>query len=430
MLSVLFWCTVSCADREHSASTAVFQSNNDKAGAQHSIETQDLEPVETGAVRLLQNDELLSSIENKRVGLLSNPTGRVGNAHLVDTLLARNVNLTALFAPEHGFRGEAGAGEEIRDGVDVESGLPVFSLYGSSRKPSPEMLDEVDVIIFDMQDVGARFYTYISTLGLLLEAVAEHPDAIEVIVLDRPNPLGGSYVSGWLAEPEHQSFVGAFPIPVVHGMTIGELAGMMLGEGWIPQAENVNLRVIEMQHWRREMIWPDTGLPWLAPSPNLPHYSTALMYPGTCFFEGSTLSEGRGTPDPFLQVGGPSLQLNDEAISALESRYAVQLDTLSFTPVSIPGVAAYPKHEGQLVRGVRISPLTLRPDELRPLEFGLELLRLMLQNAPEAETKAFLYNLAGTQKIDAFLSSDQHPGRSWQNDVETFREQRAPYLLY
>lgn len=430
MLSVLFWCTVSCADREHSDFVPVFNSDNDKAGAQHSIETQDLEPVITGAARLLQDGQLLSSIENKRVGLLSNPTGRVGNAHLVDTLLARNVNLTALFAPEHGFRGEAGAGEEIRGGIDLESGLPVFSLYGSSRKPTPEMLNEVDVIIFDMQDVGARFYTYISTLGLLLEAVAEYPETIEVIVLDRPNPLGGNYVSGWIAEPEHQSFVGAFPIPVVHGMTIGELAGMMLGEGWIPQADNVELRVIEMQHWQREMIWPDTGLPWRAPSPNLPHYSTALIYPGTCFIEGSTLSEGRGTPDPFLQVGGPSLQLNEEAISALESRYAVQLDTLSFTPVSIPGVAAYPKQEGQLVRGVRISPLTLRADELRPLEFGLELFRLMLQNAPDAETNAFLYNLAGTKNIDAFLNSDQHPGRSWQDDVEAFREQRAPYLLY
>jgi uncharacterized protein YbbC (DUF1343 family) len=292
------------------------------------------------------------------------------------------------------------------------------------------MLNEVDVIIFDMQDVGARFYTYISTLGLLLEAVAEHPETIEVIVLDRPNPLGGNYVSGWTAEPEHQSFVGAFPIPIVHGMTIGELAGMMLGEGWIPQAEDVELRVIEMQHWQRGMIWPDTGLPWLAPSPNLPHYSTALIYPGTCFFEGSTLSEGRGTPDPFLQVGGPSLQLNEEAISALESRYAVQLDTLSFTPVSIPGVSAYPKHEGQLVNGLRISPLTLRADELRPLEFGLELFRLMLQNATDAETNAFLYNLAGTKKIDAFLNSDQHPGWFWQDDVEAFRQQRAPYLLY
>lgn len=430
MLSVLFWCTVSCADREHSDFETVSNQDNDKAAVQHSIEAQDLEPVLTGAARFLEDDGLLSSIENKRIGLLSNPTGRVGNAHLVDTLLSRGVQLTALFAPEHGFRGEAGAGEEIRDGVDIESGLPVFSLYGSTRKPTPEMLSEVDIIIFDMQDVGARFYTYISTLGLLMEAVAKHPEPVEVIVLDRPNPLGGEYVSGWITEPEHESFVGAFPIPVVHGMTIGELARMMLGEGWIPGAENVDLRIIEMQHWQRDMAWPDTGLPWVAPSPNLPHYSTALVYPGTCFIEGSTLSEGRGTPDPFLQVGDPSLKLTEDAVSELQARYAVQLDTLSFTPVSIPGVAPRPKHEDNAVNGLRISPLTLQAAGLRPLEFGLELFRLLLQHAPEAETNDFLYNLAGTKQIDDFLASDQHPGWFWQEDVEAFREQRAPYLLY
>ncbi|MEX0823422.1 MAG: DUF1343 domain-containing protein, partial [Balneolaceae bacterium] len=252
--------------------------------------------VRTGAEILISDH--LDELDGKRMGLVMNPTARIGTTHVLDTLLALDANITALFAPEHGFRGEAGAGEKIEDGTDQASGLPVFSLYGDTRKPTPEMMNAVDILIFDMQDVGARFYTYISTLGLVLEAASE--SGTPVWILDRPNPLGGNYVSGWVLEEEFKSFVGAYPIPIAHGLTMGELGLMIAGEGWMDFENKPELRVIKMNGWSRNMIWPDTGLPWVSPSPNLARFDQAFIYPGMVYFEGTTLSEGRGTEDPFL----------------------------------------------------------------------------------------------------------------------------------
>lgn len=379
-----------------------------------------------GAQILLSHS--VDELRGRSIGLLANPASRIGSAHLLDTLLTHEIPVTALFAAEHGFRGDVPAGEEIKDGTDVATGLPVFSLYGQTRRPTPEMLAGIDLIIFDLQDAGVRFYTYISTLGLVLEAAAAHD--VEVWVLDRPNPLGGTYVAGWMLKPEFTSFVGAFPIPVVHGMTIGELAQMMVGEGWLDTETEPRLSVIPMEHWSRNQNWIDTGLTWVPPSPNLPHFTNALVYPGTCFFEGSTMSEGRGTRDPFMMVGSPGLEFPEETRLRLQQRYPVLLEPVAFTPVDIPGMATNPKHRGTEVSGLRLSPLTLQADSLRPLELGLEIFREMLRHAPDARTNRFLYNLAGTRRITDFLQSNAAPETFWQEETEAFLEKRQPYLLY
>lgn len=388
--------------------------------------TNEHRPVVPGAARLI--DAHLEELQGRNIGLVANPTARINETHLLDTLITLGVNIKALYAPEHGFRGDLPAGEEVKDGIDTETGLPVYSLYGRTRKPTAEMLSGIDVLLFDMQDVGVRFYTYISTLGYVLEAAAENN--MEVWVLDRPNPLGGEYVSGFVLEPEFKSFVGMFPIPVAHGMTIGELARMMTDEGWLDTDKLPELRIIPMKNWDRRSIWPDTGLNWRAPSPNLPHFSNALLYPGTCFIEGTTMSEGRGTTDPFMMVGAPDLNLPNSALEHLMNRYPVLLERIEFTPESIPGVAVNPKHEGVKISGVRITPQILDPESLRPVEFGLELIREMLRWSPDSETNRFLYNLTGTRAVDTFFETSEHPAVYWIEAKEAFREQRAPYLMY
>lgn len=378
--------------------------------------------VYTGAEMLI--NENLDELEGLRVGLVMNPTSRIGDTHMLDTLLSRGVEVRALFAPEHGFRGEAGAGDRIEDGIDMATGLPVYSLYGSTRKPSAEMLSELDLLLFDIQDVGARFYTYIATLGLVMEAAAEND--VEVWVLDRPNPLGGDYVSGWILEEEFESFVGPYPIPVAHGLTIGEMAQMIAGEGWMDAEPQPGLRVIEMQGWERSMKWPETGLQWIPPSPNLPTFDNAFIYPGTVFFEGTTLSEGRGTDHPFLTLGSPQTDLDSMDWNVLASLEGVHLVPYSFTPRSIPGVAPRPKYEGTQCKGLFIE---LNSYQFDPVRTGLQIFATMMQATPDAEVNPFLYRLTGTRKIDRVLSGELDPD-TLDFEIEPFLRQREPYLIY
>jgi len=357
-----------------------------------------------------------------------NPTARVGSTHMLDTLLASSMNITALFAPEHGFRGEFGAGEVIRDGVDKATGLPVYSLYGDTKKPTDGMLKKVDLLLFDMQDVGARFYTYNITLGNVIKAATSND--VEVWVLDRPNPAGG-YVAGWRLEAEYKSFVGKYPIPMAHGMTLGELGRMMIGEGWLDLNKSANYRVIAMKGWSRDMLWPETGLDWHAPSPNLPTFKHAYVYLGTVLFEGTTLSEGRGTDDPFLQIGHPEFEYQKPVMDSISRRYNVTMESTTFTPRSIKGKAPNPKHEGEHCEGVRISISDLnRFDE--PVAFGADLLRVMLDHTKSGTIKPFLYNLAGTKKrIERFIKNDKLlPSDAWKNDKLEFLKLRRKYLLY
>ncbi len=390
-----------------------------------SPESPESQAVRTGARVLL--DDHLDELAGRRVGLLMNPVSRVDGAHMLDTLLAREVNVTALFAAEHGFRGEAGAGETIEDGVDRATGLPVFSLYGETRRPTPAMMDSVDLILADLPELGARFYTYGATLGYVLEAAAE--SGVAVWVLDRPLPSGGD-PGGWGMDEAYRSFVGRFPLPMIHGLTLGELASMMTGEEWIDFEAEPELRVIPMERWERDMTWPETGLPWVSPSPNLPRFENAHLYLGTVLFEGTTLSEGRGTPDPFLTIGSPRTRLSAGQIASLDRRFpGVRVEEAEFTPRSLPGKAPSPKHRGELCRGVSLT-LT-DPGILPPLEFGLALLKLMLENSEGARITPYMQNLTGVpnDSLRAWLERGDLPG-TWQEEVEAFRERREPYLLY
>ncbi len=377
------------------------------------------ESVKVGAEVLLEKH--LDELQGMRVGLVMNPTARVGGTHMLDTLLKRSVNVSALFAPEHGFRGEAGAGEVIKDGVDQETGLPVYSLYGDTKKPTPEMLQEVDILLFDMQDVGGRFYTYNVTLGLVLESASESD--IPVWVLDRPNPAGGNYIAGWKMRKEYESFVGAYPIPMAHGMTLGELAKMMVGEGWLQVANQPRLRVIPAEGWNRSMKWPATGLEWHPPSPNLPTFEHAYAYLGTVLFEGTNISEGRGTSDPFLKIGAPFLDLREEQLAAMKEAFpGVEIGSVTFTPVSIPGKALNPKYNGEVCHGVQIGIKDY--ENFDPVLFGVRLLELMNRNSEKVALNDFILKLSGSEEIKNYNAA------GWEDEVAAFRETRKSYLIY
>lgn len=380
--------------------------------------------VKTGAQVLIEDH--LNELDGLRVALVMNPTARINGIHMLDTLLALNVNITALFAPEHGFRGEAGAGETILDGIDQATGLTVFSLYGQTRKPTPEMMSHADVILFDMQDVGARFYTYNSTLGLLLEASAEAN--IPVWLLDRPNPAGGEYVSGWILEDELKSFVGIYPIPIAHGLTLGELGKMMIGESWIQFEKEPEFRVIPMKGWTRSMKWPATRLDWFPPSPNLPTFEHAYAYLGTCLIEGTTLSEGRGTDDPFLLLGAPATMIDEETLAELNEKLeGANVEMENFVPVTIPGRANQPKHEGSSINGIRVSITDY--DLYDPVRGGLVILKELLENSETERVNNFLYRLAGSRDIDWVLNGLTNP-EDINFGLSDYLDKRKEYLIY
>lgn len=284
-----------------------------------------------------RTDFYLEKIHNKKVGIVANHTSFIGDIHLVDSLLKRNVNIIRVFAPEHGFRGDHDAGAIIENGKDVSTGLEVFSLHGKHKKPTKESLNGIEVMLFDIQDVGVRFYTYISTLHYVMEACAENN--IPLIVLDRPNP-NAHYVDGPIMESCCTSFVGMHPVPVVYGMTIGEYAQMINGENWLKDSIECDLQVIPLENWNHdeEYILP------IAPSPNLPNQRSIYLYPSLCFFEATTVSVGRGTEYPFQLFGHPDFP-----------------DTsFSFVPKSIPGKSTHPKQEGKECFGVDLTELSLK----------------------------------------------------------------------
>lgn len=374
-------------------------------------------------------------LAGKTVGLIVNHTALVDGEHLINLMhAAPNVTVGAIFGPEHGLRGTAEDGEAVADGVDRLTGAPVFSLYGSARKPTPAMLEGLDVLVFDIQDVGARFYTYISTMGLAMQAAAEV--GLPFVVLDRPNPLSGAYASGFILEPEQRSFVGQFEIPIAHGLTIGELATMIKGENLLPELENLVLEVIPMEGWKRDMQWPDTGRPWVPASPNIPHFETALAYPGTCFFEATSASEGRGTPQPFLQVGTTAVDGN--RIAALlneKSLPGVRFEGVEFTPGELPGMESAPKLNGEKIIGLGITVADHK--SYLPVEVGIHILHAYYHAAPSAEDfltrPQWLARLSGTPKLLEMLRSSTTPEAiiaSWQEEVAAFVQRSQPYHLY
>lgn len=253
-----------------------------------------------GAARF---DQYIDLLKDKKVGVVGNQSSIVGTEHLVDTLRALGVNVVTVFSPEHGFRGDADAGEKVSSGIDSKTGLPIISLYGKNKKPSVEQLADVDILLFDIQDVGARFYTYISTLHYVMEAAAENSK--QVIVLDRPNP-NGHYVDGPVLNPKYKSFVGMHQVPVVHGMTVGEYAQMINGEKWLTGGKICDLKVVTCEGWDHTKFYE---LP-IAPSPNLKNMTAIYLYPSLCFFEGTVVSVGRGTDFPFQVIGHPKMEVD------------------------------------------------------------------------------------------------------------------------
>jgi uncharacterized protein YbbC (DUF1343 family) len=389
--------------------------------------------VVTGAERL--SAEEFRSLGELRVGLITNHTATVGDRHLADAIhQAPGPVLTALFGPEHGIRGDAPAGARIDDAVDEQTGAPAYSLYGQIRKPTPQMLEKVDILLFDIQDVGARFYTYISTMGYGMQAAAEK--GIPFMVLDRPNPLGGELVEGFVLRDEAlKSFVGLYPIPVTHGMTVGELALLIKGERMLEGLEELDLRVIQMEGWERGMLWSDLGREWNPPSPNIPDFETAVIYPGACFFEGTTASEGRGTREPFMVVGAPWVDAQGLADHLNRQELAgVRFEPVSFTPVSIEGMAMSPKFEGREIHGVRHVITEAR--QIEAVKTGVHLLAAFLAQAPDKDQffrEARINRLAGTADLYRRLLAGDSPDEvaaSWSAEVERFRQVRQDYLLY
>ncbi|MEM9985987.1 MAG: DUF1343 domain-containing protein, partial [Bacteroidota bacterium] len=316
-------------------------------GTQENQPPQNVSPpvVKTGADKLMQGD--LSALLGKRVGVVANQTSLVGKSHLIDSLLARGVNVVRAFAPEHGFRGQADAGQRVSNMIDSKTGLSIVSLYGKSKKPSVAQLANLDLVIFDIQDVGARFYTYLSTLAYVMEACAEQ--GIPVMVLDRPNP-NGWYVDGPVMEPGNTSFIGLHQIPIVHGMTLAEYARLLNGEGWLANGVQVELTWKSCEHYRHEQRWADTGLPWVAPSPNLASVYAAYLYPAICWFEPTPVSVGRGTDSAFTLLGATWFSPPVEN-GSWEAK-GLRATATNFTPVSLPGKSTYPKFQDQMCQGL------------------------------------------------------------------------------
>jgi uncharacterized protein YbbC (DUF1343 family) len=358
-------------------------------------------------------DEYLPTIKEKRVAIIGNQTSMVGPIHLVDTLLSLGVNVKKVFAPEHGFRGNADAGEKVADGKDSKTGLPILSLYGrKNRKPNVEKLLDVDVVIFDIQDVGARFYTYISTMHYVMEACAEQNK--KMIILDRPNP-NGFYVDGPILKKGNESFVGMHPVPIVHGMTIGEYAQMINGEQWLANGIQCDLMVVKCQNYEHSDFYE---LP-IKPSPNLPNMASIYLYPSLCLFEGTNVSIGRGTQKPFQMIGSPLIS---------ETGF-------SFTPKPTTG-AKHPKLDGEKCNGYDLEDFG--EHYLRSL--GKLYLHWVIAIYQESSSKAdffrkdgFFKLLTGDKTIREMIETGKDANEIWesfQDEVKGFKITRKKYLLY
>ncbi|HUF75203.1 MAG TPA: DUF1343 domain-containing protein [Longimicrobiales bacterium] len=380
-----------------------------------------------GAVRpgieVLLSDSL-HLVAGRRVGLITNHTGIDGEGRSDIDLLFEHpeVDLVALYGPEHSIRGDAQDGVIIDSSVDPRTGLPVHSLYGATRKPTPEMLAGVDVLLFDMQDIGARYYTYVSTMALAMEAAGEQ--GIPFVVLDRPNPIRGDVVQGNVLDPDFATFVGMYPVPMRHGMTPGELARLYVEDFGI----DVDLTVVPMSGWSRSMAFEETGLPWVAPSPNMPSLESALAYPGTCLFEGTNLSVGRGSERPFQWIGAPWLDA-ERVVAALEAYGfdGVRFDVATFVPSS----PSDGKYDGQEVRAVRVVGASTVYDAPR---IAVAML-VEIHRAHPAEWRwlGTFDRLAGTDElrlgIEAGLDMEALTA-DWGAALAAFQVQRAPHLLY
>lgn len=366
--------------------------------------------VKNGADRL---EELFPLLENKRISLVVNQTSLVQNVHLLDTLYNKGVHITQVFAPEHGFRGDADAGEFIKNGKDYRTQVPIISLYGKNKKPQPAQLQQTDIVIFDIQDVGARFYTYISTMFYVMQACAENNK--ELIILDRPNPC--DYIDGPVLDMKYKSFVGMLPIPVLHGCTIGELAQMINGEGWLGNNLQCPLKVITIEDWKHGQPY---SLP-VKPSPNLPNDQAIALYPSLCPFEGTSISVGRGTDFPFQIIGSPTTK-------NLKFR---------FMPHSMKGSDKHPLHQDAYCYGLNLSSEKNIPKGFS-LQYVIQFYNYFQNLTKHAEKEFFTRPhwfdlLMGTNQVrlDILKNKTEEQIRSaWQKKLNQYKEIRKKYLLY
>jgi uncharacterized protein YbbC (DUF1343 family) len=353
-------------------------------------------------------DSLVALLAGKSIAIVGNQTSVLKDSiHLVDTLIARNIDVIKVFSPEHGFRGKGSAGQKIDNSMDAKTGIPIISLYGSHKKPSKSDMAGVSLVVFDIQDVGVRFYTYISTLHYVMEACAEYN--IPIVVLDRPNP-NGDYIDGPVLEMEHRSFVGMHPVPVVHGMTIGEYALMINGENWLKDSLQCDLKVLRCLNYSHNMKY---SLP-VAPSPNLRSDIAVRLYPSLCFFEGTTVSVGRGTAQPFELYGHPNLEKS----------------VFRFKPKSQTG-AVYPKHQNIECGGVYLGdePMTSRFS----LAYLLEAIRELGDPVSTINRKKFFILLSGTEKLYNQIIkglSEEKIRKTWAADLKAYKKMRTKYLQY
>jgi uncharacterized protein YbbC (DUF1343 family) len=383
--------------------------------------------VELGNEMFINN--FSSELEGKSLGLVINhssvlPPGKP----LVEALLEKGQKIQAIFSPEHGFSGTVEAGTEVKD--SQLKGIMIYSLYEENKKPTAEQMRGIDAVVYDIQDVGTRFYTYITTLKYVLEAAAEAQ--IPVYVLDRPNPTGGESIEGPLLRPEYESFIGALPIPVRYGLTPGELAMMMKGEGWIPS--EFDLHVIRMKNWRRDYFWEDTGLSWIPPSPNMPTPETAIIYPGSSVLGTVKLNEGRGTPHPFLQFGAPWLDPSP-LIKTLNGgeQFGVELEAVSYTPRSLPGIALRPLYKDKVCHGIRVR--ILEKEKFFSLRFSYEIIKA-LKNQRQHKLSVnprYLNMIFGSDLLSDYIKGKvtyEELISRVEEEEKLFREERKKYLLY
>lgn len=358
-----------------------------------------------------QTDLYLPKLQNKKVAIVTNASGIIGNKHLVDTLLKHKVNIVKIFGPEHGFRGTADAGEKVKSGKDPLTNITVVSLYGSHKKPTKEDLKGVDIVIYDIQDVGVRFYTYISTMTYVMEACAENNK--ELIILDRPNP-NGFYIDGPVMTDKYKSFLGMHNVPIVYGMTCGEYAQMVNGEGWLKNKIKCKLRVIPLKNYERSKFV--SGLP-VKPSPNLPNDTAVLLYPGLGLFEGTIISLGRGTNFPFQVIGSP-------ALTAF---------TYSFTPQST-SISKRPKYQDTLCYGIDLKPLF--EQQLQKKSINISWVSSFFDQTPSKQTvffdKNFNYHAGNEELKEQIIKhiSEKDIRASWQRAIESFKQIRKKYLIY
>lgn len=368
--------------------------------------------VKTGAARF---EQYVPSLAGKRVALVANQSSLVDDTHLLDTLLSQDVDVVKVFALEHGFRGKADAGEEVDDHLDSKTGLPIVSLYRKEKAPRGEELADVDVLLFDIQDVGVRFYTYISSMSYIMNAVAVFDK--EMVVLDRPNP-NGHYLAGPVLQESCSSFIGMHRVPVVHGMTIGEYAKMVDGEKWMANQLGQRLKVVPSSGWDHSKFYE---VP-VAPSPNLPNMTSIYLYPSLCLFEGTVVSIGRGTNSPFQVVGHPDFE-----VDVLEDLY-------SFTPEPNEG-ASRPKLKGETCHGYDFSTMSL--DELRSFRFNIryfiEFYEKLEMGSSFFLSSGFIHNLAGRKDFrDQVIAGKtiEEIEAVWEEDLNAFKQIRSKYLLY